>query len=366
MKTIRFKDQTEEALWAQIMDSATTQDDLLTVSTALPKSKLAGTGLISKHSYTILDAKEGLGARLVQIRNPWAVGEWTGDWCDNSPLWTDEAKAFFAPTLDDDDGTFWMSFEDVVKFFSRLNICFCEPKTKVTRLPFQIGLRDEQFEYVQLHIVVPQGGKIQWIGLHQPDKRIKTAPPYTDLTLLIFKKDGENHNYEPHGAFVSYKNFYFDEVNLERGEYQLYLFTSGRNLENIPMRDVTVTLHRDCECMVEHSHSTDIETLQEKLIAYSRTGDETQYLDGRLKMYYVHDRIHVWSVENNCEDHEMEVLAKLGLNNMHTCLFCEDGNEEYPVVVPITEKRLITAAVITNYKKRSGLTRNMSMTGRPV
>merc|ERR1711963_1329603 len=78
------------------------------------------------------------------------------------------------------------------------------------------------------------------------------------------------------------------------------VFSSSRNLGDQPIRECTVTLHRDCECMVQVEPMNDTEILSEKLVAYSKTGDRTDYLDGRLHMYYVHKSIHVWSVENVC------------------------------------------------------------------
>jgi len=45
-----------------------------------------------------------------EIRNPWGSGEWGGDWGDKSPLWTEDARAQIKPTLEENDGTFWMSY----------------------------------------------------------------------------------------------------------------------------------------------------------------------------------------------------------------------------------------------------------------
>jgi len=366
VRTMRFKDQTEEILWTQMLNSAGAEEDLLTVSTSLGKSKLVETGLQTKHSYTVLDAKEGGGVRLLQIRNPWGHGEWRGAWSDTSELWTDEMRQIFNPTSDSDDGTFWMAFEDVLKYFSRMTICYCNLGVSATRLPVSIGISesDNMFKFVQVKVQVPSSGKISWIGLHQWDARIRDAPSYADITCLIFKKEGDA--YIPHSAFINYKNFSFEEVNLTAGSYEFTVFTSGRDLGMEIMRDVTITLHKDCECMVECFSVDNMEVLRHRLIDYSKTGDSMEYLEGRLKMFYIHKSIHVWSVQNVCEDYEIEITAKLGLNNMHTCVFLDEGVEPISISVGIQSEKLVTAAVIKDYKKNSGLTRNMDMTGRPV
>lgn len=47
----------------------------------------------------------------------------TGDWSNKSKLWTLEARNELNPSLEDNDGTFWMSYQDFMTFFKGLNIC---------------------------------------------------------------------------------------------------------------------------------------------------------------------------------------------------------------------------------------------------
>ncbi|KAL8024927.1 putative WW domain, parvalbumin, EF-hand domain pair, peptidase C2, calpain family [Plasmopara halstedii] len=49
----------------------------------------AGNGLYFKHAYALVDAAEiktveGESVRLLKLRNPWGMGEWTGPWSDSS------------------------------------------------------------------------------------------------------------------------------------------------------------------------------------------------------------------------------------------------------------------------------------------
>jgi len=43
----------------------------------------SGDGITYGHAYTILDAVEVDGYKLVQLRNPWGYSEWKGKWSDN-------------------------------------------------------------------------------------------------------------------------------------------------------------------------------------------------------------------------------------------------------------------------------------------
>ena len=53
-------------------------------------------GVISGHAYSLISIHEfenkNQQVRLLKLRNPWGSGEWTGDWSDNSPLWTPQLK----------------------------------------------------------------------------------------------------------------------------------------------------------------------------------------------------------------------------------------------------------------------------------
>jgi calpain-15 len=92
-----------------------------------------GSGIIAGHAYSIIDVKacrQAMGSqviRLMKLRNPWGAFEWKGDWSDNSPKWNDNLwiKAQLGQfNEDDDDGCFWMSFEDFIVHFSSVDVCF--------------------------------------------------------------------------------------------------------------------------------------------------------------------------------------------------------------------------------------------------
>ena len=81
-------------------------------------------GLVEGHAYGILDVKEAEGKRLIQIRNPWGDSmEWNGDYSDNSPLWTEGLKKA-VNFKKEDDGTFWMSFQDFMKYYNDVIIVY--------------------------------------------------------------------------------------------------------------------------------------------------------------------------------------------------------------------------------------------------
>jgi hypothetical protein len=54
----------------------------------------------------------------------WGTFEWDGDWSDDSGKWTDELKRA-CRFEKKDDGTFWMSWADFLKNFSRIGARHC-------------------------------------------------------------------------------------------------------------------------------------------------------------------------------------------------------------------------------------------------
>ncbi|CUI14920.1 calpain-like cysteine peptidase, putative [Bodo saltans] len=85
-------------------------------------------GLALGHAYTALQSRffPQHNLRLMQIRNPWGNGvEWTGRWGDHDASWQqypDVARAIGFHAAD--DGTFWMAWEDVLRFFDGGGVCF--------------------------------------------------------------------------------------------------------------------------------------------------------------------------------------------------------------------------------------------------
>ena len=88
---------------------------------------LESLGLVAMHSYGLLavhkvEDKFGDEVVLLQLRNPWGSFEWSGDWSDDSDCWSPAMKEQVGFT-DEPDGTFWMCFEDLKTYFSRVQVC---------------------------------------------------------------------------------------------------------------------------------------------------------------------------------------------------------------------------------------------------
>ncbi|SYZ65552.1 cysteine_peptidase [Leishmania braziliensis MHOM/BR/75/M2904] len=87
----------------------------------------AQAGLVTGHAYTILEAKyiESKDLRMVRMRNAWGRGVvWSGGWSDDDTKWDENPDIAEECNFQKADGTFWMSWKDVQKYFNGGGVCF--------------------------------------------------------------------------------------------------------------------------------------------------------------------------------------------------------------------------------------------------
>ena len=73
--------------------------------------------IVRMHAYSIMEAREVKGHRLLKVRNPWGAGEWRGAWSDGSEQWTPEWMELLNHRFGD-DGQFWISYADLLREYS--------------------------------------------------------------------------------------------------------------------------------------------------------------------------------------------------------------------------------------------------------
>ena len=133
--------------------------------------ELRDVGLVAAHAYGLIAAKkitdkDGDEARLLLLRNPWGKFEWTGKWNDNSDCWTPELKEEVGFVEDDDDGLFWICFEDMKEYFRSVSIC----KVKDSYIYSNCAVKQSQGSFTLLKLSVTGDGE-HTISVSQKDER---------------------------------------------------------------------------------------------------------------------------------------------------------------------------------------------------
>lgn len=90
-------------------------------------------GLRPRHGYALLDVFNKRDLRLLYLRNPWGHYSWKGNWSYKSELWNSKLKKRLMPQ-GLVEGNFWISYEDVLKYFDSVDICKIRPNWNEARM----------------------------------------------------------------------------------------------------------------------------------------------------------------------------------------------------------------------------------------
>lgn len=109
-------------LWPRLVQCKRSGDLLAAGSRGGSHFATSPRGIVQGHAYSILSVREIRGVQLLKLRNPWGKGEWTGDYGENSRLWTPELRAKLR-WPDPEGGVFWISLRDFLCEFQYVFIC---------------------------------------------------------------------------------------------------------------------------------------------------------------------------------------------------------------------------------------------------
>lgn len=193
------------------------------------------------HAYSIMEAREIKGERLLKVRNPWGEGEWRGAWSDGSDKWTPEWMQLLDHKFGD-DGMFWMSYEDLLRRYSSFDRTrLFGPDWLITQqwttidVPWTADYNDTKFS-----ITLKKRSPVV-ITLSQLDDRYFKGLEGQYIFQLHFRleKNGE-HDYivRSHGNY-SMRRSVSTDLELDPGEYSVLMkVTAQRWTFKKPVEDV--------------------------------------------------------------------------------------------------------------------------------
>jgi len=183
-------------------------------------------GLVPGHAYSLIEAKEGCGVKLVRLRNPWGRFEWKGAYCDNDPRWTKDKIDCFKPVFADDDGMFWMEYKTFLANFDNVEVCFSENKKGSDWYQKRFkGTFSGAYPYManQFYEIDIKENTNLFFSIFQPDQRIPGQPIPVEVGVLCATVDGKLAAHTE----VQAKNRVCGEGDLSPGKHVIIPFTAG-------------------------------------------------------------------------------------------------------------------------------------------
>ncbi|ORX43693.1 cysteine proteinase [Hesseltinella vesiculosa] len=202
-------------VWARMLDGAKYGDALVTIATGhMTDEEADKLGLVPTHAYAIIDIKEAMGTRFLQVKNPWSHMRWCGPFSHmDRERWTPELKAAlnYDPQLaqDHDDGIFWIDYESMCANFTSIHMNWNPelfihrdvvhavwPEARGPDNILNLGYNPQFSLTVEVHDKKPAA---VWILL---SKHIMVTEENTDyITLHIYKDTNGDRIYYPDDTF---------------------------------------------------------------------------------------------------------------------------------------------------------------------
>lgn len=152
-------------------------------------------GLRPRHAYSVLDVQDIEGRRLVHLRNPWGRFSWKGDWSDKSELWTTSLRERLMPH-GADEGLFWISFNDMLKYFDSIDVCKVREDWNEIRIEGVLPPFADKETMDLIILTIFEATEIEFNLFQESQRNLRTSSKsQLDLCILIFQASNSSFNY---------------------------------------------------------------------------------------------------------------------------------------------------------------------------
>ncbi|KAF2741854.1 cysteine proteinase [Sporormia fimetaria CBS 119925] len=218
-------------------------------------------GIQEKHAYSIMEAREVDGERLLKLRNPWGRSEWTGRWSDGSEEWTAEWMQKLNHRFGD-DGVFWISYKDLLRHYQHFDRTrLFGPEWTVSQqwtsvnVPWSVDYLDTKFK-----ISLSKPSPVVIVLQQLDDRYFQGLEGEYEFTLQfrLHKDDEEEYIVRSNGPYYM-KRSVSTELDLEAGNYTVLLKVKATRVANPRPEDVIrATCSRRREKLLSRGLSYDL------------------------------------------------------------------------------------------------------------
>ena len=243
-------------------------------------------GLVPGHAYTCLEVYEVTTksgkVKLIHLRNPWGNGEWSGDWCDSSRKWTDDIrKQCGKSNKQEDNGSFWMSFEHFLTYYTMLGICHLHENYLYQT--FHITKEQSKDGPILTEVEVLNDNTHIYFMLHQKNPRIilddGTYQKPVIIYLMLVDSDSNFINSNSTGTMNC-----SIEVNLNKGTYYIVSDANFRYIEGGKMNGYNLSAYSSTEVKFSFNDNKKVgEVFKDGLYSFTKSKLQSQdFAGGKL------------------------------------------------------------------------------------
>jgi len=192
-------------------------------------------GISENHSYSIMEAREIRGHRLLRLRNPWGKKEWHGAWGDGSEQWTAEWMELLGHKFGN-DGFFWISYADLLKKYQHFDRTrLFGPEWTITQQWTTLNVPwSADYHSTKFIMKVTQAGPVV-IVLSQLDTRYfkGLAGQYSFILKFRIQKEGEeDYIVRSHSSHLMGRSVNA-EISLDPGCYHVLMKVTAFRYEDV-------------------------------------------------------------------------------------------------------------------------------------
>ncbi len=222
----------EQDLWRRLREAS--KRNLPMIGSTADRQDLEELGLLSTHTYSLIDCNELKGRRMVKCRNPWGKFEWKGELSDSDAFWKELTKEELerAGASNKDDGTFFIPYEQFYKYFLSIDIGIIH---RGYNYIFQNFEKIGGAQYVQMEVDQEMD---MYLMVNFEASSIKNK-----CTLLLARQEGRAFTYTDATSFTYFSSTKLHAQRLRPGSYVVFIKIDLEQNENVKLRNkVTYTL----------------------------------------------------------------------------------------------------------------------------
>lgn len=238
-----FTKKDPEGLWGRLLDAEAKQFVMTAGSDNLSGGSdayIAKIGICGSHAYSLLavyqvfndggnytkvNFEDEWTDRIVKLRNPWGSGEWKGKWSDEDPDWNEDLKMELGFTGEKEDGIFFMPWEEFLKFYSDVQICYYHDGYRYSAEKYQ----SKRNETVFIKFEISEPG-LYYFSVNQRNRRFyaqNAGYRYTHVGWVLGQDLGEDGKFVASGLKADKENW--GSAECEPGTYYAMVHTPWRS-----------------------------------------------------------------------------------------------------------------------------------------